>query len=93
MLLHLITGKVNNVSITQTWISFSESLLFSLNPIEEIGTLFEAGCCVAEDCPGPTAAVTAAWDEAFTLEATNFPGPFLDRSVVSLARPCPFMTK
>ena len=74
-----------------TCMSFSESLLVSLSPIEEIGTLLVAVCCVLDDCP--MAAVRAAWDEARTLEAINFPGPFLERSVVSLANPCPFMTK
>ena len=73
-----------------TWISFSESLLVSLSPIDEIGTLFVAGW-FEDDCP--RAAVTAVADDARTLEAINFPGPFLDRSVVSFARPCPLITK
>ena len=96
---HSVIGKQiysisNNKSYTHikhTCISFSESLLVSLSPIDEIGTLLVAVCCVLDDCP--MAAVRAAWDEARTLEAINFPGPFLDLSVVSLAKPCPFMTK
>ena len=58
--------------------------------MDDIGTLLVAGW-FDDDCP--RAAVTPTADEARTLEAINFPGPFLDRSVVSLARPCPFMTK
>ena len=75
----------------QTWMSFSDSLLFSVRPIDEIGTLFVAGGVTFD--PTVVTAATAALDEARTLLATNFPGPFLDLSVVSLAKPCPFMTR